>query len=156
MGMNTHETIDGVVVKKLKIISDERGSVRHMLKRTDEEFNKFGEIYFSSVYPKVVKGWHLHTKMELNYAVVVGNIKLVLYDDRPKSKTRGQVMEILMGEKNYVLVKVPKMVWNGFQGLGSKEAVVSNCATLPHDPEEIKRLPPDSDKIPYDWKIKHG
>ena len=150
------EPIDGVVVKKLRKIPDERGSVMHMLKKEDKEFNQFGEIYFSTVYPQVVKGWHIHTKMELNYAVVVGNIKLVLYDDRPGSKTRGKLMEVVMGEKNYVLVKVPKMVWNGFKGMGVKEAVVANCASMSHDPQEIKRLDPETKKIPYDWKIKHG
>lgn len=144
--------IEGVVVKKLKKIVDERGSVRHMLKRTDKVFNQFGEIYFSTVYPGVVKGWHIHKKMELNYAVAAGKIKLVLYDDRKGSKTRGNVMEIIMGEKNYVLVKVPKMVWNGFQGLGDKESVVANCASLAHDPKEILRLDPKTDKIPYDFK----
>ena len=144
--------IEGVVIKKLKIIVDERGSIRHMLKNTDKEFNQFGEIYFSSVKAGVVKGWHIHKKMELNYAVVVGKIKLVLYDDREGSKTRGNLMEIIMGEENYVLVKVPKMIWNGFLGLGSEESVVANCATLPHDPEEILRLDLKTDKIPYDFK----
>ena len=153
--MTSMKMIEGVVIKKLKKIPDERGKVMHMLKRTDLEFNRFGEIYFSTVYPKVVKGWHIHTKMELNYAVVVGNVKLVLYDDRENSKTRGIVMEMVVGEKNYVLVKVPKMVWNGFMGLGVKEAVVANCASLPHDPKEILRLDFKSEKIPYDWN-KHG
>lgn len=144
--------IEGVVIKKLKKIVDERGSVRHMLKRTDKEFNRFGEIYFSSVYPGMVKGWHIHKKMELNYATVVGKIKLVLYDDRKGSKTRGSLMEIVMGEKNYLLVKVPKMVWNGFLGLGEIESVVANCASLPHDPKEILRLDSKTDKIPYEFK----
>ena len=33
---------------------------------------------------------------------------------------------------------------------------VANCATVPHDPEEIERVDPFSDEIPYDWALKHG
>lgn len=150
------EKIEGVVIKKLNKIPDERGCVFHMLKKEDPEFNGFGEIYFSTIYPGVIKGWHIHKKMELNYAVVFGNIKLVLYDDRKGSATKGKLMEIFMGDKNYLLVKVPPMVWNGFKGIGTSEAIVANCATLSHKPDEIKRLDPFSSKIPYDWDLKNG
>lgn len=150
------DLIDGAVIKKLNVIPDERGSVKHMLKTTDPNFNKFGEIYFSTIYPDAIKAWHIHTKMELNYAVINGNVKFVLYDDRPKSKTKGNLLEIFMGDKNYCLVKVPPHVWNGFKGIGNKEAIVANCATLPHDPKEIKRLDPFTKKIPYKWDLIHG
>ena len=108
--------IEGVLVHPLKQIPDERGKVAHMLKATDPHFEQFGEIYFSFVYPGVVKGWHRHSRMTINYAVPVGMIKLVLYDDRPNSSTRGQVEELCIGESSYCLVKVPPMVWNGFKG----------------------------------------
>lgn len=154
-GVNGGE-IEGVVVKKLNRIPDERGCIFHMIKKEDPEFNDFGEIYFSSVYPGAIKAWHIHEKMELNYAVVAGNIKMVLYDDRADSKTRGNLMEIFLGEKNYLLVKVPPRVWNGFKGIGDKEAIVANCSTISHDPNEIKRMDPESKDIPYDWNLKNG
>jgi len=147
--------IDGVVVKKLDKIPDERGCVYHMLKKEDPWFNSFGEIYFSTIYPGIVKGWHYHKEMELNYAVIFGNIKLVLYDNRKGSSTKGSLMEIFMGDKNYLLVKVPPMVWNGFKGIGTTEAIVANCATLSHRPGEIKRLDPFSSKIPYEWNLRN-
>lgn len=147
--------IDGVVISPRRQIPDERGKVMHMLKATDPEFEKFGEIYFSVVYPGVVKGWHLHKVMVLHYAVPFGNIKLVLYDDRPDSKTRGELMELFIGQDNYCLVKVPIGVWNGFKGVGVTPAIVANCATIPHDPEEIARMDPFDNHIPYDWALKH-
>lgn len=147
--------IGGVQIIPLKQIPDERGKIMHMLRCDDKHFEKFGEIYFSMVYPGVVKAWHIHKKMTLNYAVVQGNIKLVLYDDRKESKTKGEVMELFVGEGNYVLVKVPPLVWNGFKGLGTRPSIVANCATLPHDPQEIERLDPMSRKIPYDWGLKN-
>ena len=147
--------ISGVSIRALMQITDERGKIMHMLKSTDPHFEKFGEIYFSTVYPGVVKGWHLHTAMTLNYAVVCGVIKLVLYDDRADSPTKGEVQEIFLGESNYALVTIPPLVWNGFKGMGTTPAIVANCATLPHDPAEIQRLDPRSPAIPYNWEIQH-
>ncbi|MCK9604187.1 MAG: dTDP-4-dehydrorhamnose 3,5-epimerase family protein [Candidatus Omnitrophica bacterium] len=147
--------IDGVIVKELKQISDERGKIMHMLRCDDKHFEKFGEIYFSVVYPGVVKGWHVHKKMTLNYAVVSGAIKLALYDSRPKSPTYKEIQEIFIGEDNYCLVRIPAGVTNGFKGIGTKPAIVANCATLPHDPQEIVRIDPFENDIPYNWEIKH-
>jgi len=144
--------IDGVLINPLKQILDERGKIMHMLRNDDEYFEKFGEIYFSFVYPGVVKGWHLHKKMKLNYAVPYGKIKLVLYDDRKDSPSRGELMELFIGVEDYKLVSIPTMVWNGFKGLGNTISIVANCATLPHDPEEIVRLDPFLNDIPYDWR----
>ena len=146
--------IEGVEIIPLKQICDERGKVMHMLRMDSPAFKKFGEIYFSTVFPGVVKGWHIHKLMTLNYAVVHGMIKLVLYDDRPKSKTKGELMEIFMGDGNYCLVKVPPMVWNGFKGIGTQEAIVANCADIPHSPDEIMRKDPFTKDIPYDWARK--
>jgi len=143
--------IDGVVVTPLKQIADERGKVMHMLRATDPHFCSFGEIYFSSVNPGVVKAWHIHKRMVLNYAVPVGKIKFVLYDDRLNSRTLGRFDEYLLGPDNYCLVTVPPLVWNGFQGLGPETALVANCASIPHDPDEIERATASDSRIPYKW-----
>lgn len=148
--------IDGVAVRPLRRIPDERGTVMHMLRADDPHFERFGEIYFSTVYPGVVKGWHRHQRMTLNYAVVHGTVKLVLYDDRAGSKTHGELMELFVGDANYALVTVPPMVWNGFKGIATAPAIVANCATIPHDPTEIERLDPASPTIPYRWDARHG
>ena len=148
--------IEGVIIKQLRKIPDERGSIMHMLKVTDSEFEKFGEIYFSTVYPGAIKGWHLHKVMTLNYAVVKGNIKLVLFDMRDDSPTKGELQEIFVGDKNYCLVRIPPGVANGFKGIGVEEAIVANCPSHPHNPGEIRRIDPFTKDIPYDWNIKHG
>ncbi len=151
-----NNSIEGVVVKPLRKIPDERGSIYHMLRCDDSLFEKFGEIYFSVAYPEVIKGWHLHQKMTLNYAVVQGMIKLALYDDRKDSKTQGNLIELFIGEENYSLVKIPPGIWNGFKNIGVNPAIVANCSTIPHDPHEITRKDPFTKEIPYDWSLKHG
>lgn len=146
--------IDGVKVVPLKKIPDERGAVMHMLRADDPHFEKFGEIYFSMVYPGKIKGWHLHTRMTLNYAVVVGQIKLVIYDPRQGSATYGKTQEILTGEDNYCLIQVPPGLWNGFQGMGNGKAIVANCSTVAHDPNEIQRMEWTDPSIPYRWEVR--
>lgn len=147
--------IHGVRVTPLSQFLDERGKVMRMLSSEDAHFEHFGEIYFSCVYPGAIKGWHIHKHMTLNYAVPYGNIKFVLFDERKDSPSRGKIQEIFMGADNYCLVTVPPLVWNGFKGIGSEMAVIANCASLPHSPEETNRRDPFDPSIPYDWNIKH-
>jgi dTDP-4-dehydrorhamnose 3,5-epimerase len=147
--------IEGVRITPLSQIVDERGKVMHMLRADSPAFESFGEIYFSMVYPGAIKGWHLHHRMTLNYAVPVGHIKFVLYDERPSSATHTELQELFLGPDHYVLVTVPPGVWNGFKGIGAEPALVANCATIPHDPTEIERRDPFDSRIPYDWAIRH-
>lgn len=147
--------IDGVIVTPLKQIFDERGKVMHMMRSDSEVFSSFGEIYFSCIHPNVVKAWHLHKEMTLNYAVISGQIKFVLYDDRSFSPTFGITQELFLSPENYFLVTVPPLIWNGFKAVGSVTAIVANCATLPHNAAEIERKSIFDNSIPYDWDIKH-
>lgn len=144
--------IEGVKITTRKIIPDDRGKIMHVMKSSDEEFTTFGEIYCSTVYPGIVKGWHMHKEMTLNYTVIKGNIKFVLYDDRPNSVTYKQIQEVIIGENNYVIVTVPPFVWNGFKGIGLVEAFVLNFTDIPHNKEEIVRMDPHQNEIiKYDW-----
>lgn len=143
--------IQGVAIHPLRIIKDDRGQIMHMLRADAPHFKKFGEIYFSMVFPERVKAWHIHKQMTLNYAVPFGEILLVLYDDRPESPTKGKVMEIPLGDSNYSLVTVPPLVWNGFVGRSNFPSLVANCSDIPHDPQEIGRIDADDPIVPYKW-----
>lgn len=143
--------IDGVVITPLKRISDDRGSVMHMLRCDSDVFEAFGEIYFSTVYFGIVKAWHLHKRMTINYSVPIGQIQFVLYDDREGSPTKGTVQKINLGENNYNLVTVPPLIWNGFVGASREMALVANCTTIPHSPDEIDRRKPSDPDFPDVW-----
>ena len=147
--------IEGVKVTPLKQIFDERGKIMHMMRADSEVFTQFGEIYFSCTNPGAIKAWHLHKQMTLNYAVIYGEIKCVLYDDRPDSKTKGCIDEYFLSPENYCLITVPPLVWNGFKGIGTETSIIANCSDIPHDPDEMIRISPTSKKIPYKWKLKH-
>lgn len=144
--------IKDVLIIPLRKICDERGMIMHMLRRNDPHFEQFGEIYFSAAYPGVVKGWHEHTMQAQFYAVIQGMIKLVLYDNRPSSETYKELMEVFIGEHNYQLVKIPTGVVNGYKTIGTETAIIANCATLPHQPDEMVRYEPHGNKVPYKWE----
>ena len=131
--------IHGVKIIKKNVIADDRGKILHMLKASDENFKKFGEIYFSYVFPNKIKAWHIHKRMTLNYVAAYGKIKLVLYDDRKNSNTFGKVQEIYLSNENHFLVSIPPMIWNGFTTADNNLAVLANCSDIPHDKKEILR-----------------
>ena len=151
-GRGTLTQLDGVRVVPLERIADERGAVLHMLRSTDPHFSRFGEIYFSTVYPGVVKAWKNHRRLTANYACIHGRIRIVLYDDREESATKGGVLEVVVGPEEYALVVIPPGIWHGFQGIAEPVSILANCATEPHDPDELDRRDPHSTDIPYDWE----
>ena len=145
--------IDGVKVISLKKIPDERGSIYNMLRSSDSHFTKFGEIYFSKIYKGAIKGWHIHKKITLNYCVVQGMVKIVLYDARDNSSTKGNIMELFIGDDNYVLVVIPFGVANGHKGI-TETSLLANVPDVPHDKldaDEMIRIDPYDNDIPYNW-----
>ena len=143
--------IEGVVIQELKQLVDERGRVMHMLRSDNPLFEKFGEVYFSEVLPDVVKAWKKHKMMTQLFAVPMGMIRLVIYDDRADSLTRGEVAVFETGRDNYRLVKVPSDVWYGFKCISDGSALLVNCTDLPHDPDEAENRDAYAVEIPFDW-----
>ena len=155
-------TIDGVRIKDLKVIPDERGWLMEILRCDDEVFMQFGQVYLSTAYPGVVKAWHYHKLQTDNFTCVRGMMKVALYDDRGDSPTYKVLMELFAGEKNPILISVPPGVYHGFKAVGAETAYFVSIPTLPYNyeaPDEY-RLPPDTEEIPYDWGLapglKHG
>ena len=152
------ELIDGVKIKQLKVIPDERGWLMEMMRCDDEFFQKFGQVYLTIAYPGVVKGWHYHKKQTDHFVVVNGMLKVVLYDRREDSPTHGMVNEFFLGERNPQLVVIPPLVLHGMKGIGTTPGYLVNIPTEPYDykdPDEFRVDPHDND-IPYDWGRKDG
>lgn len=150
--------IQGVRVKSLKVIPDERGRLMEIMRCDDEHFTRFGQVYMTTAFPGVVKGWHYHHYQDDNFSVVKGMIKLVLFDRRPDSPTYGEVNEFVMGEHRPLLVHIPRELAHGFKGVGTDEAIIINLVTEPFDykePDEY-RIEPHGSDIPYDWSRKDG
>jgi dTDP-4-dehydrorhamnose 3,5-epimerase len=150
--------IDGVMIKKLSVIADERGRLMEILRADDAMFQGFGQVYMTTAYPGVVKGWHYHKRQSDNMAVVRGMMKIFLYDAREGSKTEGDIDEYFAGVYNPILVHIPPLVFHGFKCISTEESLVVNTPTEPYnyeDPDEF-RVHPHENAIPYDWKRKDG
>ena len=143
--------IKDIKITQLKIISDNRGSVMHMLRNDSPIFKSFGEIYFSTINENSIKAWHLHKKSTLNYVCISGKVKLVLFDNRENSVTKGKIEEINLSPKDYFLVTIPPNIWNGFKGLEKPNSIIANCLDLPHDEKEMVRIEPFDKSINYNW-----
>jgi dTDP-4-dehydrorhamnose 3,5-epimerase len=151
------ERIDGVQVKPLKVVPDERGWLLEILRADDEVFARFGQVYVSATYPGVVKAWHYHTRQTDNFACIAGMIKLVLVDTRDGSPTRDTINEFFLGVHNPMLVQVPKLVYHGWKCISAEPSLVINVPDEPYNraqPDE-RRLAPHG-TLPYDWTRKDG
>mgnify|MGYP003961163449 FL=1 len=144
--------IEGVKIVSLAQISDERGSVLHMI-RKEGPLCEFGEVYFSEVLPGKIKAWKRHKQMTQNFAVPLGQIKLAFYDDREHSRSKGKIETLVLGRPdNYYLVQVPPFLWYGFQGIGSTPSILANCADMVHEPEESESHDYTNPDFPFLWK----
>ncbi len=150
--------IEGVAVRKLRQIHDERGYLMEMLRSDWPEFEKFGQCYLTTAYPGVVKAWHYHKVQTDHFIVLHGAAKVVCYDNRDDAKARGDVDEFFPGEKNPLLIKIPPGVLHGFKAIGLEPVYLVNLPTHVYNyeaPDEY-RLPHDSAEVPYDWDIQPG
>ena len=150
--------IEGVKIKKLKVVPDERGRLMEMLRADDDLYIKFGQVYMTTAYPGAVKAWHYHKKQVDNFVVVKGMMKVVLYDGRKDSSTYKEINEFFMGEHNPVLLQIPAYVYHGFKCISETEAIMVNVPTELYDyhkPDEYRK-PPHDGGIPYDWSRQDG
>lgn len=150
--------IEGVKVKELRVIADERGRLMEILRADDELFLQFGQVYMTTAYPGVVKAWHYHEKQTDHFVVVKGMMKVVLYDGREESSTYGEINEFFMGDYHSILLQIPRRVYHGFKCISEQEALVINIPTEIYDyadPDEY-RVDPHQNEIPYDWSRKDG
>jgi len=154
--------IDGVHVKNLNVLHDERGRLMEILRCDDDLFVRFGQVYMTTNYPGVVKAWHYHKIQTDNVCCLKGMIKMAIFDGREDSRTHGEIGEFFIGEYNPKLVTIPPGVYHGWKCISPEESIVVSAPTEPYNyesPDEY-RLPPDTPLIPYDWILlpgkKHG
>ncbi len=148
--------IDGVKTKLLKVNVDERGRLAEILRSDDDIFKNFGQAYFTTAYPGVVKAWHFHKLQEDYFFCIKGMVKLVLYDARKESPTFKMLNEFFIGEHNPALIVIPSHVYHGFKVISVEEAIMINVPTKAYNrdnPDEF-RLDAHTDQIPYDWSRK--
>lgn len=153
MQKSVFNNIEGVIVTPLKIISDDRGAVLHMLRNDSEGYSKFGECYFSEVMPHKIKAWKRHTIQTQNFSVPIGMMRVVIFDDRPDSPSHSRIMEVDLGRPHaYNRITIPPLLWYGFRCISKETALLINCADYPHDKAESETIDLYDPLIPYSWE----
>ncbi|MCB1220462.1 MAG: dTDP-4-dehydrorhamnose 3,5-epimerase family protein [Planctomycetales bacterium] len=150
--------IHGVAVKELKLIPDERGFLMEILRADDAIYDRFGQAYVTAAYPGVVKAWHYHRLQTDHFCVLNGMAKVVLYDSRDDSPTKGEINEFYIGEQRRQVIKIPNFVYHGYKNIGTDVCLLLNIPTETYnysEPDEY-RIDPHSGEIPYDWNRRDG
>ena len=144
--------IEGVKLVSLLEIGDSRGAVLHMLRNDSPDFISFGECYFSEILPGVIKGWKKHHIQTQNLAAPVGRIRIVMFDERIESNTKGLVQVVELGRPDaYIRVTIPPGIWYAFSCISSEKGLLVNCADIPHQSSESETMPLEQSYIPYKW-----
>lgn len=151
------ELIQGVLVRPQRLIPDDRGYLMELLRSDWPEFRRFGQAYVTACYPGVVKAWHYHTRQWDHFSCVHGTVKVVLFDPREGSPTRGQINEFYIGPMSPRLIVIPPLVYHGFTAVGAEAALIVNIPTELYDYEnpDEHRVSIDDPAIPYSWAVKN-
>ena len=141
-------TLNDILVTPLKRIPTIGGDVMHALKKSDNGFNCFGEVYFSWVEYGAIKAWKCHQTMLLNLVVPIGEICFVFHLAKQKDEFRIEKI----GKNCYSRLTVPPGIWFGFKGLGTRSSLLMNVADMEHDPNEV--LHKSAYEYNFDWSVK--
>jgi dTDP-4-dehydrorhamnose 3,5-epimerase len=149
--------IHDVVIKKLVTHADDRGYFREVLREDDQLLRRFGQTAVTKTYPGVIKAFHWHADQDDVWYVADGMARVVLYDRRPDSPTRGVTQVVYAGEDNPVIVFIPAGVAHGYQVLGHKPVLLFYHVTKAYDPKapDEMRMRYDDPEIGFDWSIRN-
>jgi|SRR3989344_4344949 len=144
--------IDGVVTKKVIKHSDEHGFFTELIKFGEDTFHEVLQTSYSETKPGIIKAFHIHDYWE-TWCVTRGQAKVVLYDCRPDSKTKGKTQIIYTGEVNMMVIAIPGEVAHGYKVLGDKNMGIIYHAAKVYDPNNvtIRSIPYDDPDIDFDW-----
>ena len=148
------QMIKGVIIKELVTHTDERGFFREIF-RFSEEFEKIslGQLSHSLAKEGVVKAWHGHKEQfQWNY-VVLGKIKVVLYDNRSESSTYRETMEFLVGDDEKPRAYFfPPGVLHGYKCLKGPMQIIYVTSGV-YDLSDEVRISKDDPQIGYEWQL---
>ena len=124
-----------IKIYKLNKFKNLKGDVLKYLNKNNKYFKKFGEIYFTKIKKKKIKGWNFHKKCQCLLTVPVGKVKFEFAE-----KISGRKKVIIIGKKNYSIIVVPPRIWFSFTSL-EKISLVVNTINEIHNNKETLKIP---------------
>ena len=141
--------IQGILFSPVKKINHENGDLFHIIRNFDEGYNGFGEAYISTIKYNKIKAWKRHFQMTANMVVPHGRVKMIIFDDRPQSITKGIFNEFILSNDNYFRLTIPPNLLYGFMGLDRNVNMIINVANISHNPKE--QINYSKDYLKYNW-----
>ena len=151
--------IDGVKIRPAPTLIDERGTLCEILSPAwGVHEAPIVYVYQFTIRPGKIKGWHQHHLHDDRIFLSQGNVKVVLYDDRPSSPTYRMVNEIYRSDYQRTIMVIPAFVYHAHQNIGTSDALFVSMPTRPynHEDPDVYRLPLDTDYIPFRFEQKLG
>lgn len=144
--------IEGVKIKLLKVNLDKRGDFRELLRFNEGLLDKIAQVSIGRTLPGVIKAFHWHKNQDDIFYVLKGNIRVVLYDPRENSTTKGITQELFLGE-SYTpqALFVPRGIFHGYQVIGEKEVEVLYIMNQVYDPSDEHRISYNDPSIGFNW-----
>ena len=99
-----------------------------------------------------MRPFHYHKQGIDTMAVLAGSARIVLYDMREDSPTKGKVQELVIavGGPSISFLQVPPLVAHGFQGI-SEQAVLVDLASM-EEQSTTDFFFNDPGSVPYEFK----
>lgn len=145
--------IDGLVVERLKVVPRTEGELVEVLAPAADADTGIRNIHVSTIYPGEIKAWHFHPEKRETLVCLAGMLKLVFYDDREGSPSRGELQEVFSGELDYRRVVIPPGLKHAARAYGGERARVLVLSDRPFDPDAPDKTvvePP----VDYEWSVK--
>ena|SRR5258708_5784912 len=118
------DLIDGVKIRSASTLADERATLCEIFNPA-WEFHPapLAYVYQFTIRPGKIKGWRSHRLHNDRIFISRGQVKVVLYDDRPNSPTYRKINEIYRTEYDRTLMIIPAFVFHVHQNIGSEDAL---------------------------------
>ena len=120
-----------ILITKLKQINIDAGDVLHGLKKGDDGFVKFGELYFSKINFNKIKGWKRHRQITLNLIVPYGEVEFVI------ANKDGSYINHRIGINNYKRLTIAPGIWFSFAGRNKPFSLIASVIDEKHNPFEV-------------------
>ena len=130
---------------KLNIIHNVNGNVYQGIKKNENEFKGFGELYLSEIKFKSIKAWKNHSMQTCNFIVPSGEVLFVIILDEKNL----QYETFKLSPLNYYRLTVEPCTWFGFMGMGKEPNLIINFSNLIHDPKEVNNR--NINYFDFDW-----
>ena len=154
MAQTAATQIDGVRTRVVRGFADEGGMMggAGYVSSDKDWFVGYGDLLLMTLNRGAVRPFHYHKHGTDTMAAISGSARVVLYDMREESPTKGQIQEIVLEAKggDVTFLQVPPLVAHAFQGASDQAVLVDLASSVEQSGSDFLYNDPGS--VPYEFK----